>query len=326
MQSLLFALQAVAPIVGMIALGYVLKKLKFLDSEMAKRINRLVFRLFLPVMLFLNVYKITDIGQIDLSYVGYTVWMLLGIFAVSVPVVMGLEKEASRRGVLLQSGFRSNYALIGIPLAEALFGAQGVSVATVLSAVVVPLLNVLGVIALSLFRQDGTRPSIQKILTDIIKNPLILGVFCGLCVLGLRALAVRFGIAFRLTDLPPVYTVLQWLSNLATPLALLMLGAQFEFSRVASLRRQIAFGTLMRTVIVPVLGIGVACLIGRFEGAHFAAFVAVFATPVSVSSVPMAQEMGGDATLAGQLVVWTTLLSAVSVFVISCLLRLVGIF
>ena len=98
-----------------------------------------------------------------------------------------------------------------------------------------------------------------------------------------------------------------------------MLGAQFEFSHVASLRRQIAFGTLMRTVIVPVLGIGVACLIGRFEGAHFAAFVAVFATPVSVSSVPMAQEMGGDATLAGQLVVWTTLLSAVSVFVISFL-------
>jgi predicted permease len=97
---------------------------------------------------------------------------------------------------------------------------------------------------------------------------------------------------------------------------------------ILQLKREILFGTLMRTVIVPVLGIGTAYLLfrSRFSGAHFAAFIAVFATPVSISSVPMAQEMDGDVTLAGQLVVWTTVMSALSVFLTSFLLKAAGIF
>ena len=84
----------------------------------------------------------------------------------------------------------------------------------------------------------------------------------------------------------------------------------------------------MRTVIVPAIGVGIAYLFFRytFGGAHFAAFIAVFATPVSISSVPMTQEMDGDVTLAGQLVVWTTLASAFSVFFISFLLKLAEVF
>ena len=139
---------------------------------------------------------------------------------------------------------------------------------------------------------------------------------------------VEHQIDFRLTDLRPLYTVLGYLSNLATPLALLMLGVQFEFSAVRELKREILFGTLIRTVLVPLLGLGIAYAFFRssFDGAKFAALAALFATPVAVSSVPMAQEMGADHTLAGQLVVWTTLFSSVTVFVASFLLKLAGIF
>jgi predicted permease len=135
---------------------------------------------------------------------------------------------------------------------------------------------------------------------------------------------------FRLAEIGPVWKVLNQLSSLATPMALLLLGAQFEFSAVKGLRREILFGTLVRTVFVPVLGLGSAWLLTAggllpFGGAQFAAFVAVFATPVAVSSVPMAQEMDGDAVLAGQLVIWTTLCSAFTVFLAAYLLRLAGV-
>ena len=115
---------------------------------------------------------------------------------------------------------------------------------------------------------------------------------------------------------------------MATPLALLVLGAQFEFAGIKALRREILVGVFMRNVFVPALGIGVAYLFfaSQFNGAHFASFVAMFATPVAVSSVPMAQEMDGDLTLAGQLVVWTTLISGFSVFVVAFLLKAAGIF
>ena len=317
MDSLIFALNAVLPIVFLVAIGYALRRSGFLNDAFAKMANRVVFHVFLPAMLFLNVYKIDSIGDMEFDYVIYAAVVILLIFACSLPVVLMIAKSPARRGALWQATFRSNYALVGIPLAQSLFGDGGVMVATLLSAVVIPLLNVLAVVSLSVFQGDGQKPRVGQILLDIVKNPLIQSVAVGIAVLGIRAWFVEAEIAFRLSDVRPIYKTLESLSVLATPLALL-----------SELRREIVFGTLMRTVIVPVLGVGTAYWLFRssFSGAHFAAFIAVFATPVSISSVPMAQEMGGDVTLAGQLVVWSTLFSALSVFLTSFLLRSVGIF
>ncbi len=328
MDSLIFALNAVAPIIAMVAIGYILKKLGFMNQSFAKMANKLVFRVFLPVMLFLNVYKIEDIKGIDLGYIGYALSALLVIFAIAIPAVFIFTDKKQCRGVLIQGAFRSNYALIGIPLAGALFGEEGEKVASLLSAVAIPAFNILAVISLSVFKDSKTKTSIKKVLLEIVKNPLIQGVAAGLVALAIRAIFVKTGITFRLLDIAPLAKVLTYLSNLATPLALLMLGAQFEFSAVSELKREIIFGTVMKTVVAPILGIGTAFLMFKdhFDGAHFAAFVAMFTTPIAVSSVPMAQEMDGDVTLAGQLVVWTTFASALTVFLASYLLKVAGIF
>ena len=328
MDSLIFALNAVLPIVFTVAVGYLLKRAGLVDGNFIKAANKLVFRVFLPAMLFLNVYKISDPGSMDLGYVLYAMCALLVLFFVAMLLSGIVTKKAERRGVFVQAAFRSNFALVGIPLAEALFGEEGAAVATLLSAVLVPALNVLAVISLSVFKKGADKPSVKKIVKDIIKNPLIQSIAAGIAALAIRALFQRVGIGFRLSDIVPVYKTLTYLSSVATPLALVMLGAQFEFSAIASLRREIIFGTAMRIVFAPVFGIGVAYLAfaDSFSGAHFATFVAMFATPVAVSSVPMTQEMGGDTALAGQLVVWTTLLSAFSVFAASFLLKLGGIF
>lgn len=331
MDSLIFAINAVAPIIAMVAIGYFLKRIGFMTADFAKAANKLVFRLFLPTMLFLNVYKIKDLGGMDFGYIAYVLLAVLVIFAVTLPLTMVVTREKSRRGVLLQSVFRSNYALIGIPLSQSLYGDAGVTVATLLSAIVVPAFNILAVISLTLFRPTGGKPSVKKILLGIAKNPLIQGVFLGLAALGVRALLVQCDVSFRLDQIEPLFKVFNYLSGMATPMALLVLGAQFEFSAVSSLRREILFGTLVRTMAVPLFGLGCAYALMKagvldVTGAHFASFVAVFATPVAVSSVPMAQEMDSDATLAGQLVVWTTLVSALTVFLAAFILRYVGVF
>lgn len=329
MESFLFAANAVAPIVLTIALGYLLKRIGLMSASFATAANKLVFRVLLPAMLFLNVYNIDSVGDIQLGYIGYALIFVLILFVLCIPLVKVVTPKPERRGVLLQGVFRSNYALIGLPLAQSLFGDEGVTVASLLLSVLVPLFNVMAVISLSLFRKtEGEKPTVGAIVGDIARNPLIQSIALGAVMLLIRALFVRWGVAFRLTDITPLYKVLSSLSGAATPLALLVLGAQFEFSAIKELRREIVFGTVMRTAVVPLLGIGVAYLLfsDQFGGAHFASFVAMFATPVAVSSVPMTQEMDGDVPLAGQLVVWTTLLSAVSVFVAAFLLRLAGIF
>ena len=328
MDSFIFALSAVAPIIGMVAIGYFLKRIGMMSADFSKAANKLVFRVFMPVMLFVNIYKIESLSGVDLRYMLYSVLALLGIFLLSIPPIFALAGAKDRRGVLMQAITRSGYSLIGFPIAYSLWGEQGRIAAALLSVAAIPLFNVLAVVSLSAFGDGAKKPSVKKIILDILKNPLILGIAAAMLAIVIRSLFVRVGISFRLSDVGPLFTVLNYLADLAVPLALLVLGAQFELSAVASLKREIIFGVVSRTVIAPALTIALAYFaFGEiFTPAHFACFVALFATPVAVPSVPMVQEMGGDLTLAGQLVVWSTLSSALTMFVTVALLRLGGAF
>lgn len=329
MDSLIFALSAVAPIVLSVVVGYFFKKIGMMDESFAKKANKLVFRAFMPVMLFVNIYKMS-LSDVDLGFIGYCLVALFIIFALSIPACMAIAGKKDRVGVLVQAIFRSGYSLIGIPLAGSLYGDEGMMAATILSAALIPCFNVLAVISLSaLGGEKGEKISPKKIIPDIVKNPLIIGIFAALVCVAIRTFVFeKVGIEFRLSDIGPLFVVLQYLANLAIPLALLVLGAQFEFSAVAALKKEIIFGTLVRTVIVPAIVLGVAFIFfrDRFSPAHFATLVAAFATPVAVPSVPTVQEMGGDVTLAGQLVVWSTLVSAITVFLVTFLLRMGGAF
>ncbi len=325
MQSFIFAANATLPIVIMVLIGYFIKRIGLFKPDAAKAVNNIVFRVLLPAMLFLNIYKIDDFGSISLVYVWYVIGFTILLFFIFLPIVNLYFKQKNQRGVILQAIFRSNYALIGIPLATALFGDNGAAVASLLAAFIIPVFNILGVICLCIFSDEG-KPNFKKILINIAKNPLICGVVSGLIALGVRAIFVRTGVEFRLTEITPVFSALTYLSNAATPMALLALGAQFEFSAITTLKKQIAFGIVLRSLIVPSLALTAAYFMRIFDGSHFAAFVAMFATPVAVSTVPMCQEMGADHTLAGQLVVWTTVISAAVIFLASFILKAVGVF
>ncbi len=326
MASFLFAVNAVLPIILMVVLGYVLKKLGWMTPAFAEAANKLAFHVFLPVLLFSNVYKISSPGEIELGYIFYTLLAVFLIFLVSIPMVFLVTKENDRRGPLLQSTFRSNFAHVGIPLAMSMFGDGGVATASLLSTALIPLLNVLAVISLSMFRKGGEKVNVKNMVKGMIKNPLIHGVVLGILFLLLREGLAAKNIAFDLMKLDFIAKPINYLAGIATPLALISLGAQFEFSAAGEMKKEILFGVIVRTVIVPVSTLGIALGLGIFSGAHFASFVAAFATPVAIASVPMAQEMGADSALAGQLVVWTTVVSAVTVFLFTYFLKLAGIF
>ena len=177
----------------------------------------------------------------------------------------------------------------------------------------------------------SNRADVKKIILDIVTNPLIDAIALGGIALLVRLVLERNGIDFRLLD--PSSKYLGWLnlvvtqiSNVATPLALIVLGANFEFSAVRGMKKEIISGVLARCVISPIIGLSLAFLVGGFTGVEFAAFVSVFGTSVAVSTVPMAQEMDSDAELAGQLVVWTTAISAITLFGFIFALRTIGVF
>lgn len=327
------ALNAVAPIVLMIALGYFLRQKGMLGEGFLKNGNKLVFKLCLPSMLFVNIYSIESLEDIHWDIVLYGSAALCLIFLLGLGISLMTTPVPKRRGVVLQCSFRSNFAIIGLPLAAALGGGQGEIAAAVMSSATVPLMNILAVVALSLFVQENGKISAKKILLDIVKNPLIQGVALGMLCLVLRwaQTAIWGEVIFSLDRQTKfVYTVLTWLKNITTPLALLVLGGQFVFSAVKELKREIIVSTACRLILAPAIGITGAYLASRLGlvacgPAEYPALVALFASPVAVSSAIMASEMKNDEQLATQLVVWTTLFSALTIFAIVCILMACGL-
>ena len=330
------ACNAVLPILLLILLGYGLKRKGFLTGDFLKVGNKLVFKICLPAMLFINVYDIDSFASIRWDVVIYCVAAILGIFILGLGTTLIGTKVPERKGVLLQCTFRSNFAIIGLPLAGALGGEEAMAIAAVASAFTIPLFNILGVVALSVFvrNTDSEKHRVRNILLDIVKNPLIIGVMLGLLCLALRGLQTRlFGdVVFALKgQMKFLYTALNSLKSIASPLALVVLGGQFEFSAVKGLLKEIVTGTVWRIILAPILGIGSALLLSRYTNLltcgpnEIPAMIALFGSPVAVSSAIMAGEMKNDEQLATQLVVWTSLCSIVTIFLLVCLLMGMGI-
>lgn len=343
------AVNAIAPIILLILLGYVLKRIKFLPESFIKTGNKLVFKVLLPAMLFMNIYD-SDWSAFRWELILYSVILILVIFCLGFVTAVLTTKRADRRGVILQCAFRSNFAIIGTSLAASLAGGTVESGATValLQAFSIPLFNILGVISLSVFvgkfPRKEERVSVQTslppqgackhgILREIVSNPLIIAVAAGLVFCGLRQLEIAAcgEVVFSVKNqLPFVYNVLNQLKNIASPFALIILGGQFEFSAAKGMFKEIAVGTVWRIVAAPLLGLGIAALLSKtgilpLGIAEFPALVALFGSPVAVSSAIMAAEMKNDEQLAAQLVVWTSVFSVLTIFISVCILMAAGL-
>ena len=188
----------------------------------------------------------------------------------------------------------------------------------------IPLFNVLAVLCLSHYSTGEERPHFSDTVKKTVKNPLIIGVACGAAALLVRSLlpkgadgAAVFTIK---NNLPFLWNALSSAAKIASPLALVVLGARFDFAAVRALRRQISLGVILRNFVAPALGIGLALLLSkRFSlfpvtANELPAFISVFGSPAAVSSAVMVSEIGGDDQLATQLVVWTSIVSLFSVF------------
>ncbi len=332
---LITAVNAVLPIIILILFGYLLRRRNFISGDFVKTGNKLVFNIFLPSMLFINIYDVKSFSEIRWDIVIYSCIMIFVIFLLGLLTAVLTTPVPERRGVILQCTFRSNFAIIGLSLAGALGGAEAESVTAIISAFTIPVFNILAVIALSIFvgKSDNSKYSLRRILINIAKNPLIIGVLLGVLCLALRSLQVSaFGKSvFSLKeDTYFIYKVFNNLKSVASPFALIVLGGQFEFSAVSGLRREIIVSTVWRIVIAPLIGVGTAILLSNAGILHcgtaeYPALIALFGSPVAVSSAIMASEMRNDEQLAAQLVVWTSICSIVTIFLITCVLMALGL-
>lgn len=306
-ESIRISLNIVAPLFLMMAVGYVLRLAGVMNETSVRQTNRAVFCVFLPLMVFQNVYETNLLQSFRSELMLYALAGVALQFILSLCIAFLSARDNALRGVMLQGMFRSNFVLFGIPVCNALFGNDAAGMASVLIAVVIPLYNALAVVSLEMFH--GERPSFWRTLKGVIINPLILASVAGILCL-----------AFRITLPGVVTTTVSSLANIATPLAFVLLGASFGFKEVGDYVRPLCITLSVKLLFFPVLFLGIAVLLG-FRGASLAVLLTLFASPVAVSSFTMAQQMGGDDRLAGQLVIFSSILSIFTMFLFIFLLK-----
>lgn len=314
MESIKLSFEAVMPIFILMLLGYVIKKIKLADKKSLDVINKVVFKIFLPVLLFYNIYSTQTSDVFDVKLIIFTIVGIFFIFILGYFAVLFLTKDNSKRGVMLQGFFRSNFAILGIPLVGYICGNETSGLASLMVAVVVPVFNILAVVALERFRNGNVKLDILKLLKGVITNPLIIG-----CVIGI----IFFILNIKLPAI--VEKSVKDISSIATPLSIIILGSVFEFSDIKGYFRENFIVVLTRLIIVPLIIIPVAVLLG-FSGESLACLLVVFASPVAFSSFAMAQQMDGDQSLASQVVVLSSAFCLVTLFFWIFALSSLGLF
>ena len=312
MENLMISANAVLPMCLIMALGYGTRRLGWIRREEISAINKIAFRIFLPCLLYYNVYCSDLSGSFDPLLMAYAVGGVLLTFGLALGYTLLTEKLPERRSVMIQGMFRSNYVIMGIPVATALLGAGELGTVSILIAVVVPLFNMLAVVVLEVFR--GQRPKPLHVLGQIVKNPLVIA-----SALGILTLAAGIRLPHILEQ------TIQNVSAIASPLQLFLLGAFFQFSGLKTYRRELVTVSAAKLIVSPGLFLGLGALLG-FRDAAFVSLLGVFASPTAVNSFTMAQQMGGDAELAGDIVVVTSAVSMLTMFLWIFLFKSLGMF
>ncbi len=326
----LFAFNAVMPLLLLLLLGYLLKRANFFNTDFLTLGNKLVFKVLLPMTIFHNIYEVEGIDSFNWSLVLFSCAVVLLLCGLGLVCSKLFIHPRGAKGVFVQCAFRSNFAIIGLPLAESLGGASAAAMAAVLSAFTIPLFNVLAVILLTVYAGGEKGHSPKKIIIDIVKNPLILAAVAGLVCLAIRSWLPLNELGQPLftieNNLPWFFKCVRWLHQSSGPLALIIMGGLLNFKTIGGKLKNIVFGTVFRVLIAPVIGLSLTylcCRLGWIScgAGEYGSLIALFGSPVAVSSAIMVTSIGGDDELARQYVVWTSVASMVSLFLITAVLR-----
>ena len=310
MENLIISVNVVLPLFICIVLGYFLRRIRMVEEGTLKAMNKLCFKVFLPIYLFNSVYAADLAAAFNGRLIVFAIVGLLILFLLLMLVIPIIEKDNARRGVMVQAIFRSNFALFGLPVATSLCGEENIGPTSLLLGIGVPLFNILAVITLETFR--GKKPSVRKMVKGVATNPLIIA-----CVLG---------IFFNLLQIQLPYAVEKAAADLgrtATPLSLVVLGGEFVFGKVKGYVKQLSITMLSKLVLSPLIMVSIGIMLG-FRNEMLVPILIMFGAPTAVSSFTMAQEMEGDADLAGEVVVFTSGASIVTMFLWVFVLKQLG--
>jgi predicted permease len=300
LDNFIFSLSVALPIFLIMLSGFILKTRSIIKKDFINASNFIVFYIALPLKLFNNVSSSSVAANFDLEFISFAIIGTLISVTLIYIYSKFIVKEKSKIGAFVHGTFRGNFVYVGFSLLENVTGAVG-PLASLVVAFVVPIYNILAVLVLILTNPDNKAKSqFKNALTNIIKNPFIIAI-----TLGIIASLINF-------EFPPlIENTANYFDVLATPLALLTIGATFKVDKLFSDIKAAAAASIFKLIINPALAV-LAAFFFNFSNSEIFLIYIMFGVPSSISSAIITAAMGGDEDLAASIVMMTTLASVFS--------------
>lgn len=292
-----FAFNVTMPNLLMLFMGIALRKLNLLNDAFCDTAMRMVFNVSLPCLLFFSVASNQQSFVSQWPLVVYGTVGTLATFLLLELAATRLVKDPKERGIFVQGGFRSNTGVMGLAFAMSAYGDEGIAVGSLYLMVTVIMFNALSVITLtrSLQRQSPEQKiPVSQLLRGIVTNPLIIGLL--------------LGAAYGQSQLPMPGVIKQtggFISAMALPLALLCAGASLEWRSMFRSSNVAVLSSVAKVFVVPGLLTLGGWLVG-FRGVELGIIFLFSSTPTAAGSYAMTRAMGGNATLAANIIGLTT--------------------
>lgn len=312
MEDLLFTIDVVIPMFLIMGTGYALKRFNIVSDELIVLGNKLTYEVLLPVSLFNSLVGSDFSKDFEPGYIIFTLGAVFIFFFASMAIMPFFTKDRTQLPIIDQAMIRSNLVVFGFPLCAAIYGAAGTSSIGILTAFLSPVANAMAVIFFAMY-SSKIKSSVKDIFVSVVSSPLIICTFLGAAFVLLKI------------PMPKVFSsALSDIGGITTPLALLLLGANFTFSGLKSKTKPLTIGIIGRHFIIPAIALTAAYFMG-FEGPAFVSMIAVFAGPVASSTFAMCRVYGADHDFGGQYVVVSSAFSVVSIFASVFIGRVLGI-
>lgn len=298
MENLIFSLNATIPIFLMMLLGMLFRKLGWMDEVFAAKMNKFVFLVPLPVLLF------EQLATVDFSEVWDIKFILFCFVVTAISITIStlislLWKDRSIKGEFIQATYRSSAALLGIAFIQNIYGTAGMAPLMIIGSV--PLYNIMAVVVLSVFKPGNNsfdKALVKKTLKGIATNPIIIGIVAGFVWSALKL------------PMPSIlHKTVSSIGATATPMGLMSMGATFELRKATSKMKPTIVAVFMKLVGFCAVFLPVAAVLG-FRNEELIAILVMLGSATTVSCFVMARNMGHEGTLSSGVIMMTTLLSA----------------
>jgi len=307
--NIIFTSNVVAPVFLLVALGYFVKRINVINENFVDVTSKFVYSVSLPALVFINITEIDlseaiDFNQIIYIYAATLITFFL-IWLFSIPFI----KEGKNLSVFVQGAYRSNFAIVGFAIVSKLFGSYALGKAAIVLAFILPLYNILAVIILTVPLRKEKKLNLKSTVFEILFNPLIIAVIVGL------------PFSYFKIEIPSfINLTIGFLAELALPLALIGIGGSLNLQNIKKASGLAFTSSAIKIILIPLL-LTFGALHFGFRGIELGIMFVLFASPTAIVSFIMAEAMGANSKLAGNIVLISTVASVFTIAVGIVILR-----